>query len=683
MAHDDDERADTPDERGTLILRDPVHDYFVLPAQLEGLLGQWPVHRLRRIAQTSLASIQYPSLTGTRFEHSLGAMHLARLAWREIWSRVDDVDDPDGFVAAVRKDLISKPPVGGKQLDKYTEEWVANESVFKKKFERSVSFALAAAGLLHDLGHPPFSHALESFFARHMGVLIETKSTLEELRTEAALGVSAQFHEIAGLHLVKSLNWSAATEISRELVLRILIGGPADSWVSVLHEIISGEIDVDRIDYIVRDANRAGTEFGAVDSTRLLQSLKLRAVGSASPEGEAAWRVGYEYRGRSAIETFLTNRMRYYQWVLFHYRVVAANKFLEEALEEIVRVENATPTNANDANISALFRRLRPNLSYFGGPKKRMYPIKTAESKGAAGIHNASDSDAIRTAAEVDDSVVTVWLKEAARRARAIRESKIHTTHSRRLAKFESLYGAIAFREQGWLSLWEDEADFVSAAEGLRLSLLPILEDTGKTLEDIRDAQGDADADETSELNLEIMNLSAIQLKMEDDAGKGLNRLAKRLLHDVPNSGGDGEDAGGVGTQPWHEVARLPSFELRKRAERRLQDRLAETPLQPGGTIVEWVVSFQSTTAVKEDADAVAIFKGNRTERISDFSAMAKGLNDLTARYPQLFVFAVLPAGSSGDLEALRLPAIEHFLSVFPNWVHNEFNLLAIGTYLE
>ncbi|MDO9522882.1 MAG: HD domain-containing protein [Methanocorpusculum sp.] len=225
-------------------IKDPVHGYIEVPTPLVPLLDTEAVQRLRYIKQLGFIYLVYPGANHTRFEHSLGAMHLASLLAR--------------------------------QLD----------------LSRDDTFLVCAAALLHDIGHGPFSHASERLRAEYgpfshdeIGPYLitpEISDILEENGTDPK--------EIAG----------------------IVAGNHR------LAEIIHGDLDVDRMDYLLRDAHYTGVPYGNLDASRLIQSLVFTGDGLAIKEsGVAAAEslliartlmgpsVYYHHVGRIAEEMFL------------------------------------------------------------------------------------------------------------------------------------------------------------------------------------------------------------------------------------------------------------------------------------------------------------------------------------------------------------------------------------------
>src|SRR5690242_17122679 len=90
------------------VVRDPVHDYVEVPGELEALVASAAVQRLRTISQNARANRRYPSLTGFRYEHALGTMHLAVAGWRSAWRSADD-DLRDRFAREVIAEVQSTP----------------------------------------------------------------------------------------------------------------------------------------------------------------------------------------------------------------------------------------------------------------------------------------------------------------------------------------------------------------------------------------------------------------------------------------------------------------------------------------------------------------------------------------------------------------------------------------------
>ena len=132
------------------------------------------IQRLRHISQNSRAVAGFPSMTGTRYEHALGTMHLAVRAWRSCWqhtippSGIESADTQKRFQAGGDPRRPALP-----DRDPITEAWVGSDGATEDSplwddFERRIGLVLGAVGLLHDVGHPPFSHVLEPFYARHL-----------------------------------------------------------------------------------------------------------------------------------------------------------------------------------------------------------------------------------------------------------------------------------------------------------------------------------------------------------------------------------------------------------------------------------------------------------------------------------------------------------------------------------
>lgn len=169
------------------VVRDPIHGYVQLPDELAVIVDTPVFQRLRRIAQTSLTSSVYPSATGSRFEHALGAMHLAAQAWDSAWANAEEIVRTDLLIAVKEEvsDLGRGAPSGRETA----------QSV------RHLRLAVAAVALLHDVGHPPFSHILEPVFAEYAERLASS-----DPRVAAEWGdLDGPFHERAGIILTRRL----------------------------------------------------------------------------------------------------------------------------------------------------------------------------------------------------------------------------------------------------------------------------------------------------------------------------------------------------------------------------------------------------------------------------------------------------------------------------------------------
>ncbi len=582
-------------------------------------------------------------------------MHLAGTAWLEIWTKLT-AKQREKLKEDVRTTLVAASNSLETRVDPHTLTWVSNPVDFGPSFFSEMSLAISAAALLHDLGHTPFSHALEGFYERNLEQLVghgdglEEESNIGTLLESLAAGVAGSepkfaFHELVGLQLLSYIEEDATADFARYVVGLILRGGELNTWQEALHELISAEIDVDRVDYLMRDANRAGTEFGAIDHHRLFQSIEMHPADIPTHAGKSklGWAIGYGYRARTAIESFLTNRIRYYQLVLFHHRVVAMNKVLEESVEQLLMLESATAETPRDRAILAQFRRLRPNLNYISKDLFLETSLETANTQ----LMTLVDRDAVRLISEVDDTTVHEWLRNAASLARAVRAETRAGSFATQLVRLDALVQALQFRVQNWLPLWKAEDHYVEFAEEIAPELI-------RTITAIRDNRReflelakleDASARDIGRLSRQVVTLTALLSDLNEAPAVGLNTIARWLF--------DRRDA-----------------TARRREEMRLREYLRQnTKLSGALTKGIWLVSFQRTSAVRTGTSGVHIYRFGKKFGISEISSLVAHLPAIAETYPQLFVFFMLPDQDDFANSKKTVPLLEQFKVAFPKYV--------------
>ncbi|HEV8197278.1 MAG TPA: HD domain-containing protein [Gemmatimonadales bacterium] len=241
------------------VIRDPLWDNITLDGAALAVLDTPAVQRLRYIRQLGHAFLVYPGATHSRFEHALGAYHLTRSA-----------------LAALD---------GRGELEGITE---------------SDRTAITLAALLHDIGHYPFSHALEEAgFPSHEG-----QGAARLLQGELA----ARLLEQGGAEL--------ADEIGALILGRS---------VSPLQGLISGSLDLDKIDYLCRDSRMCGVPYGVVDVDRLLASLCVVETTGGRRE------IGIQEKGVSGLESLLFAKYQMYRNVYWHHAVRSATCMFKRA----------------------------------------------------------------------------------------------------------------------------------------------------------------------------------------------------------------------------------------------------------------------------------------------------------------------------------------------------------------
>ena len=251
------------------LIRDPLWETISLDPTAVRIVDTAEFQRLRYIRQLGLAHLVYPGATHTRFDHALGVYHLTKTALRHLRER--------GGV----------PP----------EAWVGEELV-------------PYAALLHDIGHYAYSHALEELETDHVPAHHEE--------------VSGRFFSSPSLRdALAPLGLTAPDRIAE------LIRGESEI---PLRGLVSGSLDLDKMEYLRRDARFCGVPYGEVDVSRLLQGLQLLQ----DPE-TGHFEVGVHEKAIAALESLLFAKYQMFRNVYWHHAVRAATALYKRIVEESVR----------------------------------------------------------------------------------------------------------------------------------------------------------------------------------------------------------------------------------------------------------------------------------------------------------------------------------------------------------
>ncbi len=243
------------------IINDPVYGFITIDDELIYQIVAHPYYqRLRRINQMAMAYLVYPGAVHTRLHHSLGAYHLMCNAINELKSK--------GIAITSQEEQAAKIAI-----------------------------------LLHDVGHGPFSHALENVLVPNM------------------------HHEAISLLIMKKLNEQFNNQL--QLCIDIFTGNYHKKF---LHQLISGQLDVDRMDYLTRDSFFSGVSEGVIAYDRIIKMLTVF-------NGE----LMVEEKGIYSIEKFLVARRLMYWQVYLHKTVLCAEQMLQRIIKRAKQINATAP----------------------------------------------------------------------------------------------------------------------------------------------------------------------------------------------------------------------------------------------------------------------------------------------------------------------------------------------------
>ena len=271
--------------------RCPVHGFVVIDEWERQILAHPACQRLRRIRQLAWTDYLYPGAMHTRFEHSLGVMHVATRLYDALIERSEDV-------------LIS--------------ELAYNEDGLRR--DRRL---VRLAALLHDVGHGPFSHASEDLFPSNP----QTGKRYEHDTDYSAAIIRHELKEAIEDHAINRTNY----RISSDEVAAIVEGSATANTAVFWRELISGQMDADRMDYLLRDSLHTGVQYGRYDLERLLKTV----IAIPGVDGEAP-RLGVSEGGWHAAESLILARYMMFTQVYFHRTRVAYDHHIHMALQMVL-----------------------------------------------------------------------------------------------------------------------------------------------------------------------------------------------------------------------------------------------------------------------------------------------------------------------------------------------------------
>ncbi|MEO7446598.1 MAG: HD domain-containing protein [Ferruginibacter sp.] len=247
------------------IINDPVYGFISIDDELINEIIAHPFYqRLRRINQMAMACLVYPGAVHTRLHHSLGAYHLMRSALQELCAKGVDIT---------------------------------------KEEQQAAKIAI----LLHDIGHGPYSHALEHTLAEGLA------------------------HEKLSLLIIEELNRQYNGKL--QMAIDIFKG---DYHKNFLHQLVSGQLDVDRMDYLTRDSFFTGVNEGVIAYDRILKMLTVHNGVLMAEE-----------KGIYSIEKFLISRRLMYWQVYLHKTVLSAEQMLKRIIKRARLVSASCPGPLN------------------------------------------------------------------------------------------------------------------------------------------------------------------------------------------------------------------------------------------------------------------------------------------------------------------------------------------------
>lgn len=353
-----------------IYINDSVHGLIRLTDYEKRIISSVGFNRLHDVYQNSTAYLTFPSNRTKRFEHSIGTMKLCSDMFYNSISNATAEDVMSFFMLADKElnDLISQINDNIGEYDSFLEAAPRNLNevssleyhvmyetsliprTVPEKFDLHFSILMQgvrAAALLHDIGHPPFSHIVEN--ALRLSYDIARKKD-ERIDSDYVKTMSKYFqngesalHEIMGKQISESIlrevlqSKKSECGNSNECLFAVLVlksvlkmFNNETPMFAALHRIIDGTIDGDRLDYVTRDPQNSGFNSGSIDYSRIILDMKMIMIDNGLPQ------FCFSVKSVNAVDDFLKRRFGLYRNIIHHHRVIKTDYLLENIVKELI-----------------------------------------------------------------------------------------------------------------------------------------------------------------------------------------------------------------------------------------------------------------------------------------------------------------------------------------------------------
>ncbi len=354
-----------------IYISDSIHGLTRLSGFEKKIIESVGFNRLHDVYQNSTVYLTYPSNRTKRFEHSIGTMRLCS----EMFFNSISNSSPDTLekfytlyrdaLEDVRKDLnsnkefetiLKKSPKKLPELKWDNFQCSLIPSIVNKEYETVHMIliqAIRAAALLHDIGHPPYSHVVERAMksAYNRQKTRNDKNNIDYLNVmENYVGGKKPLHEVMGDEVSRSIlkgilmkTDNANVRIFEALILQsVLKIFNEEDVFSYLHRIIDGSLDGDRLDYVTRDLANSGMNVGSIDYSRIILDMRIIFVNNIP-------RFCIPLKAANAVDDFFKRRFDLYKNIIHHHRVIKTDYLMEYTVTNLIQnYLKETPVNSQN-----------------------------------------------------------------------------------------------------------------------------------------------------------------------------------------------------------------------------------------------------------------------------------------------------------------------------------------------
>lgn len=351
-----------------IYLNDSIHGLIPLTEYERRIVSTIGFNRLHDVYQNSTVYLTFPTNRTKRFEHSIGTMKLCSdMFFQSLLNTTDSFlseffqifdEEYATILDRLRQQTeVCEEKLGGRlpkampqiELDRLRHSLIPNNIPEQYKVVYLILIqSIRAAALLHDIGHPPFSHIVE-FALKDVYLEYKDKEVSEKKNAKEFLEIMSKYfegdkklHEQMGDEISEGILNKIIAPISEdderydENVFELLVLESVkrifaeDGAFEYLHRIIDSSLDGDRLDYVTRDVINSGMNSGKIEYSRIIADMQLIVE-----NGEIFFCV--PLKAVSSVEDFVKRRYNSYKDIIYHHRVIKTDYILEGIVKDLVR----------------------------------------------------------------------------------------------------------------------------------------------------------------------------------------------------------------------------------------------------------------------------------------------------------------------------------------------------------